>query len=151
MPLVLLFRNYRYLQIFEDISNSFTDICNSFTDILKYLRISVIHLLISVIHLLISIIHLLISVIQLQISVKQLQISPILLEISVIVLWISAKQLNRSHLKWCSHISVIQLLISVMRITDICNSPKYELLPSTVPRIKMVGPHAIDSMLFSLI
>ena len=28
MPLVLLFRNYRYLQIFEDISNSFTDICN---------------------------------------------------------------------------------------------------------------------------
>ena len=40
MPLVLLFRNYRYLQIFEDISNSFTDICNSFTDILKYLQIS---------------------------------------------------------------------------------------------------------------
>ena len=28
MPLVLLFKNYRYLQIFEDISNSFTDICN---------------------------------------------------------------------------------------------------------------------------
>ena len=26
MPLVLLFGNYRYLQIFEDISNSFTDI-----------------------------------------------------------------------------------------------------------------------------
>ena len=40
MPLVLLFGNYRYLQIFEDISNSFTDICNSFTDILKYLQIS---------------------------------------------------------------------------------------------------------------
>ena len=35
MPLVLLFRNYRYLQIFEDISNSFTDICNSITDICK--------------------------------------------------------------------------------------------------------------------
>ena len=33
MTLVLLFRNYRYLQIFEDISNSFTDICNSITDI----------------------------------------------------------------------------------------------------------------------
>ena len=40
MPLVLLFRNYRYLQIFEDISNSFTDICNSFADILTYLQIS---------------------------------------------------------------------------------------------------------------
>ena len=35
MPLVLLFRNYRYLQIFEDISNSFTDICNSITNICK--------------------------------------------------------------------------------------------------------------------
>ena len=35
MPLVLLFRNYRYLQIFGDISNSFTDICNSVTDICK--------------------------------------------------------------------------------------------------------------------
>ena len=35
MPLVLLFGNYRYLQIFEDISNSFTDILNSITDICK--------------------------------------------------------------------------------------------------------------------
>ena len=35
MLLVLLFRNYRYLQIFEDISNSFTDICNSNMDICK--------------------------------------------------------------------------------------------------------------------
>ena len=41
MLLVLLFRNYRYLQIFEDVSNYFTDICNSFTDILKYLQISI--------------------------------------------------------------------------------------------------------------
>ena len=65
---------------------------------------------------------------ELQISVIELKISEILLEISI-----------------------IELQISVMRITDICNSPKYELLPSTVPRIKMVGPHAIDSMLFSLI
>ena len=62
------------------------------------------------------------------ISVIELKISEILLEISI-----------------------IELQISVMRITDICNSPKYELLPSTVPRIKMVGPHVIDSMLFSLI
>ena len=28
-------QNYRYLQIFEDISNSFTDISNSITDICK--------------------------------------------------------------------------------------------------------------------
>ena len=35
MPLVLFFRNYRYRQIFEDISNSFTDICNSITDSCK--------------------------------------------------------------------------------------------------------------------
>ena len=65
---------------------------------------------------------------ELQISVIELKISQILLEISI-----------------------TELQISVMRITDICNLPKYELLPSTVPRIKMVGPHAIDSMLFSLI
>ena len=54
MPLVLLFGNYRYLQIFEDISNSFTDICNYFTDILKYLQISLILLKISINELKIS-------------------------------------------------------------------------------------------------
>ena len=32
---ILLFRNYRYLQIFEDIYNSFTDIRNSIMDICK--------------------------------------------------------------------------------------------------------------------
>ena len=62
MPLVLLFRNYRYPQIFEDISNSFTDICNSingimdisnsFTDIVNttQLQISEIVLKISLIY-----------------------------------------------------------------------------------------------------
>ena len=39
-------------------------------------------------------------------------------------------------------ISIIELQISVMRITDICNSPKDQLLPSTVPRIKMHGGSA---------
>ena len=40
MPLVLLFRNYRFPQIFVDISNSFVDIRNSVTDIRKSLEMS---------------------------------------------------------------------------------------------------------------
>ena len=80
MPLVLLFRNYRYLQIFEDISNPFTDICNSITDICK--RIADIRNSITDISNSFTDI---INTTQLQISEIVLKISLIHLQISVII------------------------------------------------------------------